>query len=125
MITNEQIEEAQESIFEDKFLNNEVDTLHYDNGDSDPVYTGGQIKEAIELGAHWAIKELLKGLWHDANEEPKEGAIILIEYDYDGLTFYISDNYRSNKDWANFLEKVGITRWLYIEDLLPKKGGEE
>lgn len=124
MITNEQIEEAQESIFEDKFLNNEVETLYYDNEDSDPVYTGDQIKEAIGLGAHWAIEKFIKSLWHDASEEPK---------DYNEWIIFRCDNFdyvgthltRDYGDWGSMVEIWESFHWCYLSDILPKEGGEE
>ena len=32
---------------------------------------------------------------------------------------------RQNTDWKEFSLSRSVTRWLYIDDLLPKKGGEE
>lgn len=29
------------------------------------------------------------------------------------------------RNWSNYAKVTKITRWLYIDDLLPKKGGKE
>lgn len=84
--------------------------LYYDNGDYDPVYTGDQIKEAIKLGAHWAIDEFLKGLWHDASEKPENKAL---------LVKFKNGLYRVTS--YSFLVKEEGEKWCYLGDLFPEK----
>lgn len=75
-------------------------------------------------GVEWAEKHPAN-VWHDASEEPKGTYIVLC----DGLDnsqwvvywLYI-DNAYSN--WKDYAETIGVSRWAYVSDLLPK-GGEE
>jgi len=84
-----------------------------------------ELENAFEQGAHWAIKEFLKGLWHDAEEKPKDRDII-VEYN---TNYYqveeVDDIEEFISDWKNYTKQEGIVRWLYIDDLLPKQKGDE
>ena len=80
----------------------------------------------FEAGAKWADEHLnLKSLWHDASEVPQGPYIVLC----DGLDnrqwvvewFYIDMSY---DNWQDYVERIGVSRWAYISDLLPK-GGEK
>ena len=78
-------------------------------------------------GAKWMQEEFLKGLWHPTSEEPREFAEILAEVQItESIKTYIS--FKRNdalfKNWNAYSSSANITRWLYISDLLPKKGGE-
>lgn len=86
------------------------------------------IKEAIGLGAKLAINELLNNLWHPASEKPREFAEVLAEAKItESIKTYIS--FKRNdalfKNWDAYSSGANITRWLYIDDLLPKEGGEQ
>ena len=87
----------------------------------------------FEYGFQLGYNRALKDLWHPANKMPKKYHQCLIEVIYhrpcglidevDYTTSYLAD-YGWNE--ANFkLSDYEITRWLYIDDLLPKKGGKE
>lgn len=81
----------------------------------------------FEAGAKWAIKESLKDLWHPASEEPREFAEVLAEAKItESIKTYIS--FKKNdalfKNWDAYSSGANITRWLYIDDLFPKEGGE-
>lgn len=127
MITDKQIEEAQESIFEEEFLGNGENVIYKDDeGNEDYTeerYDDEQIKEAIKLGAHWAIEQILKGLWHPASKEPKFGRgrlLVLINGSVSILNVgFVLDQLR------NLHNIYGIKGWLYLDDLLPKEGGEQ
>ena len=78
-------------------------------------------------GAKWMQEEFLKDLWHPASEEPRKFAEILAEAPItENIKAYISFKRNSAlfKNWNAYSSSVNITRWLYIRDLLPKKGGE-
>lgn len=68
----------------------------------------------------------LSKIWHDASEEPKEGTHILMEYSFMYFKEYIGYHvkYDGLGSWGKFRKCSGITRWAYIDDLLPK-GGEK
>lgn len=65
-------------------------------------------------------------LWHSAEEEPKretQRTYIL------GMTRASESGVlpmllRQNTDWKEFSVSHAVTRWLYIDDLFPKEGGE-
>ena len=89
-------------------------------------------RELFTRGAHGAIEQFLKDLWHDAKEEPINGDILVEStYTSDGFSQkcysveYIADIDITYYDWKEYVEQNCVTRWLYIEDLLPKKGGSD
>ena len=87
------------------------------------------IAEGFRHGAKWAISEfLMKDLWHDASEEPRKFAEVLAEAKItESIKTYIS--FKRNdalfKNWDAYSSCANITRWLYIDDLFPKEGGEQ
>lgn len=130
MITDKQIEEAatMASIRDtETFDCNKKGYVVSARADHENGYREGYIE-----GAHWAIKELLKELWHDAKEEPKKNKQCLIEIiyprpcglpdDIDYTTSYFSD-YGWNEYNFRFTH-YAVSRWLYIDDL-TKNGGEK
>lgn len=85
-------------------------------------------REGYIEGAKWAINEFLKGLWHPASEEPIESAEVLAEVKItESIKIYISFNRNDAlfKNWDAYCSGANIIRWLYIDDLLPKEGGEK
>lgn len=86
------------------------------------------IAEGFRHGAKWAINEFLKDLLHPVSEEPREFAEVLAEVKItESIKTYIS--FKRNdalfKNWDAYSSMANITRWLYIDDLFPKKGGEQ
>ena len=87
------------------------------------IYDSGNRIEGFKKGAHWAIQEFLKELWHDASEEPRNKAYILIvDKERDSMVDFFEPN---DEDWDHEVELWNIDRWLYIEDLFPKQKGDE
>ena len=82
------------------------------------------IAEAFRKGAKWAINEFLNDLWHQKDEEP-EGYDEWILLHYSALNYYSLSQVKYFKSWKEFVERAPIGKWLYIDDLFPKKGGEE
>lgn len=126
MIKEKEIEEAQEEIYENRFLFNGED-IHFDNDDEEEMYYSGQIKEAIKLGANWALEQFLKDLWHPAEEIPRNdnGKILAFSkvnrniklYDMnDSLDETICDTYKEM--WENEVKTYSFTDWVFIEDLI-------
>ena len=84
------------------------------------------IAEWFRLGAKWAVNELLKNLWHPASEIPKE-------FNYYGFTALYILQYNQqikmilyDKDCMNWKNVISNNEyWLYVDDLLPKEGGEQ
>ena len=127
MIDDKKIEAAKEEIYEDRFLLNGEEVV-FENDAKEEMFYKEDIKEAIGLGAKWAINELFKNLWHPASEEPIEFAEVLAEAKItESIKTYIS--FKRNdalfKNWDAYSSGANITRWLYIDDLFPKEGGEQ
>lgn len=121
MTDNNKIEEAKEKIFEKHFRNQNEDFVCIDHI-KEPVYLDYQIKQAIELGAQWAINQYLEDLWHSSEEVPEVGRVVILENHYcqDGRIEIVS-SVRSSTS-TNGISPF-TKRWFYIEDLFPKKGG--
>ena len=124
---DKKIEEAKEEIYEDRFLLNGEEVV-FDNDTKEEMFYKEDIKEAIGLGAKLAINEFLKDLWHPASEKPREFAEVLAEAKItESIKTYIS--FKRNdalfKNWDAYSSGANITRWLYIDDLLPKEGCEQ
>ena len=125
MIDEKKIESAKEEIYEDRFLLN-GEEVAFDNDAKEEMFYKEDIKEAIGLGAKWVINELFKNLWHPASEEPIEFAEVLAEAKItESINTYLS--FKRNdalfKNWEAYSLGANITRWLYIDDLFQKEGG--
>ena len=125
MIDEKKIKAAKEEIYEDRFLLNGEEIV-FDNDAKEEMFYKEDIKEAIGLGAKLAINELFKNLWHPASEEPIEFAEVLAEAKItESINTYLS--FKRNdalfKNWAAYSLGANITRWLYIDDLFQKEGG--
>ena len=82
------------------------------------------IAEWFRLGAKWAVNELLKDLWHPASEEPRKDVSIIVETHNDKNMFYYAWNRWQDNFYPSWTDAVlcsRVSRWLYIDDLLPKK----
>ena len=77
--------------------------------------------ELFKDGAKWMQEEFLKDLRHPASEEPKRHSYIMFKTtNNNGFeTEYIDCS------WKTLARCLQITQWLYIDDLLPKEGGEQ
>lgn len=85
-----------------------------------------ELENAFEAGAHWAINEFLKNLWHPANKIPKRfnhygfAALYILQYNHQiRMVLYDKDN----MSWKNVISNSEY--WLYVDDLLPKQEGGE
>lgn len=123
MIDDKKIEAAKEEIYEDRFLLNGEEIV-FNNDEKEEMFYEGDIKEAIGLGAKWAINEFLKDLWHQTNKEPKGyDEWILLHYIMNVGNYYSLAQVKEFKSWKGFVERAPIEKWLYIDDLFPKEGG--
>lgn len=81
------------------------------------------IENSFITGAKWAINKFLNDLWHPASEEPKFGKGRLLVLINGGVSIlnvgFVLDQLR------NLHNVYGIEGWLYLNDLLPKEGGEQ
>ena len=122
MIDDKKIEAAKEEIYEDRFLLNGEEVV-FNNDEKEEMFYKEDIKEAIGLGAKWAINEFLKDLWHPASEKPllRNGKCLVV---YNGGTigiFKISFVYEMLSNYGQ--DGMGWKYWAYVSDLFPKEGG--
>lgn len=78
--------------------------------------------EDFKDGAKWAINEFLKDLWHQTDEQP-QGYDEWILLHYNVGNYYSLAQVKDFKSWKGFVERAPIEKWLYIDDLFPKEGG--
>ena len=77
----------------------------------------------FEYGFRRGYNRALKDLWHDTIEEPKEKVPLLYYRKHKFLPFMV-DKHSDVYDWNALIYNFDITKWLYIEDVFPKEGGE-
>ena len=116
MIDDKKIEEATRDYIDKNGYLNKYDEEHCTD-----------IEIAYKDGAKWMQEEFLKNLWHPASEEPRKDVSIIVETYNDENMFYYAwnrwqDNFYPSWTYAVFCSRV--TRWLYIDDLFQKEGGE-
>lgn len=76
--------------------------------------------------AKWMQKEFLKDLWYPASEEPRKDVSIIVETHNDkNIFYYVWNRWQDNfyPSWDDAVLCSRVYRWLYIDDLLSKKGG--
>ena len=82
-----------------------------------------QCESDFKAGAHWAIEQFLKDLWHNTKEEPPKYDDYLVKTKQGCLDSCLF----SHGSW--FEPKIGggeVAMWLDYKDILPKqKGGEK
>lgn len=85
------------------------------------------IAEGFRKGARWAINEFLKNLWHPAEEESNHEAIrtYILGKTKVSESGVLPMLLRPNTNWKEFVVFHNVTHWLYVDDLLPKEGGEQ
>lgn len=64
----------------------------------------------------------LASLWHDASEEPRYEEFLLAEESSEFNVYKLSGQ-KDNNSWELLVSAMGIIRWAYIDDLLPKQFG--
>lgn len=91
-------------------------------------------KEGFKAGAKWAINELLKDLVHPASEVPRNDYTDIlivckepqrpIVLNLEDILDESADDFASYNDmWMHLCDVYKITKYCYIGDLFPKKGG--
>ena len=108
MIDNKKIEEAAKQHSEESYISG---------------YFQACYKDAFMDGAKWAINEFIKNLWHPANEIPEIGRVIIMENYYSDGRIEFPSNWRKSTSYKPI--EGNTQKWLYVDDLLPKEGGEQ
>ena len=134
MIYDKKIEDAKEEIYEDRFLLNGEEIV-FDNDAKGEMFYKDDIKEAIGLGAKWAINEFLKGLFHPAREVPRNdnGKVLAFSkecgyrklYDMNAMLDETTcDTYQQM--WEEQVNIFKLSDWIFVDELfdLITKGCE-
>lgn len=94
------------------------------------IYDSNYRISGFKCGVSWAVNEFLKNLWHPASEEPKHDKQITYVWG-NGIakTTILNEeadkfNRTPSQIWHNICKNYKVVSWLYIDDLLPKEGGE-
>ncbi|WP_418310976.1 hypothetical protein [Phocaeicola sp.] len=133
MIDDKKIETAKEEIYEDRFLLNGEEVV-FNNDENEEMFYKEDIKEAIGVGAKWAINELLKDLFHNTSEVPRNdnGKVLAFSkeigyrklYDMnDELDKTTCNTYQEM--WEEQVYMFQLSDWIFVEELfdLITKGG--
>ena len=135
MIDEKKIESAKEGIYEDRFLLNGEEIV-FDNDAKEEMFYKDDIKEAIGLGAKWAVNELLNGLFHPTSEVPRNdnGKVLAFSKEFGYRNLYdmnaMLDDTTCNTYQVLWEEQVNIFKlsdWIFVDELfdLITKGGEQ
>lgn len=133
MIDDKKIESAKEEIYEDRFLLNGEEIV-FDNDAKEEMFYKDDIKEAIGLGAKWAINEFIKELFHPASEVPRNdnGNVLAFSKEFGNRKLYdmnvMLDETTCNTYQEMWEEQVNIFKlsdWIFVDELfdLITKGG--
>ena len=99
-MTKEQIRKAAKDVA-DKVCN-ATDCIEWEN-----------LVFAFEDGADWRINSV----WHKPEEVPEPYANLLVKCLGGYKMWALWPNHI--RDWESLVEKNGVIRWAYIEDLIP------
>lgn len=88
-------------------------------------YSDKDISEAFVAGANWVFGNILKKLWHSANEMPiikgKECCVSCLVV-YKNLSIELCTYYPTLRVWNSQLSdddfKKNIVSWLYVDDVI-------
>ena len=128
MIDEKKIEAAKEEIYEDRFLLNGEEIV-FDNDAKEEMFYKDDIKEAIGLGAKWAINEILKDLFHPASKVPRNdnGKVLSFSKVNSNMNAMLNETacYTYKEKQEIRVREYTFTDLLFVEDLLDliKKGG--
>lgn len=128
MVDDKKIESAKEEIYDDKFLGCGEMVEAFKDEDAMEMFDKKDIKEAIGLGAKWAINEFIKYLWHPNTEEPDKSKsdIITLGFENDAYLQFKESILWNEESWRHSISRCQINKWAYLSDILPKqKGGEQ
>lgn len=77
---------------------------------------------SFQDGAHWAQEEFVKSLWYApvVEAEPRRDIIAISKK---GMVYAF--NFEYDDDWRQTFRDCNIERFCYLDDILPKEGGEE
>lgn len=106
----------------------EAEYARYNSGEVEDEMICLRGRDSFKECAKWAINEFLKDLWHPASEEPREDVAILVEIHNYKNTFYGAWHKWQDTFYPSWEDAVlygRVSRWLYLDDLLEKKGEKQ
>lgn len=84
---------------------------------------GGLVNTVERMAFKRGVDWFKHAIWHEASVKPEGNAVILYQWLDDRGTMDVGiDGVFSDVEWAKFVAYNSITKWCYIEDLLPKGG---
>ena len=125
MVNGKKIEAAKEEIYDDRFLLNGEEVV-FDNDAKEEMFYKEDIKEAIGLGAKFAINELLKDLFHPYSEVPRNdnGKVLAFSkecgyrklYDMNAMLDETTcDTYQEM--WEEQVNIFKLSDWIFVDEL--------
>ncbi len=137
MIDDKKIEAAKEEIYEDRFLLNGEEIV-FNNDEKEEMFYKEDIKEAIGLGAKWAINEFLNDLnklLHPASEVPRNdnGNVLAFSKEFGNRKLYDMNAMLDETScetyqemWEEQVNIFKLSDWIFVDELfdLITKGGE-
>ena len=118
MTRKEYQEECFRSFIQEEYPSSVWDNIEFMNSLRDAFNTGVDCADILPKPD---VIDLAK-VWHDTKEEPEKKRLI-VGIDEDGVSIYKWAD--QDNDWLSFAEWYSLTRWAYIDDLLPKEGNEK
>lgn len=85
---------------------------------------GGLVNTVERMAFKRGVDWFKKALWHDTSETPKEGEQILYTATEGGEIVDVKVTTTALYDfipWNEVVRDFNISKWCYIEDLLPNK----
>lgn len=85
------------------------------------------LRSCIDKAFRAGAKNFIYSIWHDASKMPNEGKRILYIVQYGNEIVDVKTTITALYDftpWDKVVSNYGITKWCYIDDLLPEGGGE-
>lgn len=85
---------------------------------------GGLVNTVERIAFKRGVDWFKKALWHDTSETPKEGEQILYTATEGGEIVDVKVTTTALYDfipWNEVVRDFNISKWCYIEDLLPNK----
>lgn len=134
MIDDKKIEAAKEEIYEDRFLLNGEEVV-FDNDAKEEMFCKEDIKEAIGLGAKWAINELLKDCFTLLAKFPRNenGKVLAFSKEFGNRKLYDMNDELDKTTcntykemWEEQVNIFHLSDWIFVDELfdLITKGGE-
>lgn len=83
---------------------------------------GGLVNTVERIAFKRGVDWFKHAIWHESSVKPEGNAVILYQWLDDRGTMDVGiDGVFSDVEWAKFVAYNSITKWCYIEDLLPNK----